>query len=587
MDEAPQIVVVGAACRDLVDDDARGWRLGGGASYSALALARLGLRVRALVGGRRPGGLVDRAATSFARPAWTSGSCTGARGPIFINVETPDGRLQRAHEVSDPVPSAALPDGLGRPSGVDVRAGRGRGARRVGRACRRRDALVAVGWQGLLRVLVAGEPVTRHRAGPRRRSSRGPTSSASARTTSTRARRSSASPRTLHPGATLLFTDGARGGTAIETAHDGVVTGALAVGARSRCRALVDPVGAGDTFLAGVLRRAHRPRRSSAAASGPDGGPPVRRGAASLDPASGRAARRAVARGGARAARRGRDRQGSARRCDRLACRRSRAARRAPRRSRSASRRGCGRPVIAGAAPAGATPPASRRGRPPGSPRRCSRSFATSIQAIDPERRPPRPRVCHASADSAHRPSRRSTRARSAASRSSVQRGLERVPGRRTRAPARARPPRPFASSPRQPPRRPLPPKWGRTRGAHQASRSVSAASRAAAGATASARTGRGRGRGRPARRPGTRAPRRGAAPACTPATGRRGRRVAPRGGRPLRVAPLDVGEQQPERAHVLLVVDHDARPARRPARRGARRGRSTGSPSPRRRRSG
>ena len=49
MDETPQVVVVGAACRDLVDDDERGWRLGGGASYSALALARLGLRVGALV----------------------------------------------------------------------------------------------------------------------------------------------------------------------------------------------------------------------------------------------------------------------------------------------------------------------------------------------------------------------------------------------------------------------------------------------------------------------------------------------------------------------------------------------------------
>ena len=50
MSEAPQIVVVGAASRDLVDDDVRGWRLGGGVSYSALALARLGLRVGALVG---------------------------------------------------------------------------------------------------------------------------------------------------------------------------------------------------------------------------------------------------------------------------------------------------------------------------------------------------------------------------------------------------------------------------------------------------------------------------------------------------------------------------------------------------------
>ena len=48
MSETPQVVVIGAASRDLVDDDPRGWRLGGGVSYSALALARLGLPVRAL-----------------------------------------------------------------------------------------------------------------------------------------------------------------------------------------------------------------------------------------------------------------------------------------------------------------------------------------------------------------------------------------------------------------------------------------------------------------------------------------------------------------------------------------------------------
>src|SRR4029453_15019094 len=35
MADAPVVVVVGAACRDLVDDDSRGWRLGGGAPYPA------------------------------------------------------------------------------------------------------------------------------------------------------------------------------------------------------------------------------------------------------------------------------------------------------------------------------------------------------------------------------------------------------------------------------------------------------------------------------------------------------------------------------------------------------------------------
>ena len=59
MSEAREIVVVGAASRDLVDDDARGWRLGGGVSYSALALARLGVTVRALVGVDGPAASAD------------------------------------------------------------------------------------------------------------------------------------------------------------------------------------------------------------------------------------------------------------------------------------------------------------------------------------------------------------------------------------------------------------------------------------------------------------------------------------------------------------------------------------------------
>ena len=48
--DLPDIVVVGAASRDRVEDDPRGWRLGGAVSYAALAIARLGLRVGALVG---------------------------------------------------------------------------------------------------------------------------------------------------------------------------------------------------------------------------------------------------------------------------------------------------------------------------------------------------------------------------------------------------------------------------------------------------------------------------------------------------------------------------------------------------------
>ena len=49
-DSAPGIVVLGAAARDIVSDDPRGWRLGGGVSYSALTTALLGVPTGALVG---------------------------------------------------------------------------------------------------------------------------------------------------------------------------------------------------------------------------------------------------------------------------------------------------------------------------------------------------------------------------------------------------------------------------------------------------------------------------------------------------------------------------------------------------------
>ena len=109
--------MVGAASRDLVDDDARGWRLGGGVSYSALALARLGLRVGALVG--VDGLAADADELDLVRDAGADVQLVHlARGPVFVNRETPDGRVQESHEVSDPIPVEALPDGVGAAAGA-------------------------------------------------------------------------------------------------------------------------------------------------------------------------------------------------------------------------------------------------------------------------------------------------------------------------------------------------------------------------------------------------------------------------------------------------------------------------------------
>jgi sugar/nucleoside kinase (ribokinase family) len=249
MSEAPQVVVVGAASRDLIDDDSRGWRLGGGVSYSALALARLGLRVRALIGVDGPAADAEeldllRAAGAEVQPVRL------ARGPVFVNRETPDGRVQESHEVSDPIPVEALPAAwagspgwLFAPVAAEVPE--------AWAAIPSRDAVVAVGWQGLLRVLVAGGVVMRAEpfASPliERADLVGVGTDDFARETPLERLASF-----VGPGDTLLVTDGIRGGTSIEAAHDGSVR------ARSRWAAiptprLVDPTGAGDTFLAAVL----------------------------------------------------------------------------------------------------------------------------------------------------------------------------------------------------------------------------------------------------------------------------------------------------------------------------------------------
>ncbi len=249
MDEAPEVVVVGAACRDLVDDDERGWRLGGGASYSALTLARLGLRVGALVvadplaAGSRELDLVRDAGVDVV-------VVPGTHGPIFINTETPTGRTQQTPQVSDPVDPVALPAAwraarawMFAPVAAEIHA--------AWAAVPPSDALVALGWQGLLRVLDAGLPVRHLPPGPSavvRRADLigvgrddidatiGPADLAAL----------------MHPGATLLLTDGVHGGIAVAVAAGG------APGSRRGWDAIpveryVDPVGAGDTFLAGVF----------------------------------------------------------------------------------------------------------------------------------------------------------------------------------------------------------------------------------------------------------------------------------------------------------------------------------------------
>jgi sugar/nucleoside kinase (ribokinase family) len=255
MSGTPDVVVVGSACRDLVDDDPRGWRLGGGASYSALALARLGLKVGAIV-------VADPLAAESSEIELIRAAGVdvriqpGSKGPIFINTETPTGRIQETPQVSDPVDPAALPTAW-------------RGARAwmiapvaaeipdVWAAVPPADALVALGWQGLLRVLEPGAQV-HHRqpfASPVVRRANlvgvGVDDIDSATTAADLT-------RLLRPGAEMLLTDGIHGGNAHRVGEAGCVT-ATRHWHSIPTRRYVDPVGAGDSFLSGVFAAQVRP----------------------------------------------------------------------------------------------------------------------------------------------------------------------------------------------------------------------------------------------------------------------------------------------------------------------------------------
>jgi hypothetical protein len=198
----------------------------------------------------------------------------GARGPVFVNIETPEGRIQRSPQVSDPVDPAVLPVAWRRapawmlaPVAAEIRD--------EWAAVMPAGALVGLGWQGLLRVLEEGSTVRRRSPWP---------SALVARADLVGVGRDDLDPVTtvddlaalLHPGASLLLTNGVHGGEAIE-----VVAGRRP-GAARRWVAIpaeryVDPVGAGDTFLAGVLAARLDPSLAAAWA-GPD--PDLRLGAA-------------------------------------------------------------------------------------------------------------------------------------------------------------------------------------------------------------------------------------------------------------------------------------------------------------------
>lgn len=246
--QAPDVVIVGSATRDLSDEDERGWRLGGGVTFGALALARLGLRTGVVLG-------LDRKAATAHELDLIRGA--GAlvveaplvNGPIFTNVETLAGRIQTCGSLSDAVPVEALPDGWDAAPAfvfapiaseisddwVDVPSA---------------SACVAFAWQGILRNLTAGERVTPKAPGPSPFLERADILAFS--------RHDVPSDLSLHDvGAwvgdecDVLLTAGLVGGLLIRM-RAGRITGARAYPSVPSLGE-VDPTGAGDTMLAGLV----------------------------------------------------------------------------------------------------------------------------------------------------------------------------------------------------------------------------------------------------------------------------------------------------------------------------------------------
>jgi sugar/nucleoside kinase (ribokinase family) len=245
----PDVLVVGSASRDLTDADPRGWRLGGGVTYGALAAARLGLRTAALVG-------VDAEAAAATELDLLRGAGVDlvlerlAHAPVFVNRETPTGRVQTCVDPGRalqprPVPPtwARAPIWFLAPVANETQDDWARAVPP--------GAGLALGWQGLLRTLAAGETVTRRRPVASPLVGRADLIALSRHDVADDVPED-ALLAMLRPGAQLVVTHGSQGGRTIAVHVDGSARTPLAY-APAPSRAEIDPTGAGDTFLAALI----------------------------------------------------------------------------------------------------------------------------------------------------------------------------------------------------------------------------------------------------------------------------------------------------------------------------------------------
>jgi sugar/nucleoside kinase (ribokinase family) len=238
----PDLVVVGAASRDVTAEDPRGWRLGGAVTYCSLTAARLGLRVGCVVGvdelasGAWELELLEAAGVAVRRVALES-------GPVFENVERDGHRRQRWMSRSQRVAEDALPPEWRYARGwllVPVAGEVGEGWAGIPEA----SARVGVGWQGLLREFPPDGWVRRIDPGPSDLLSRAGLVCASADDLAPGAELERLRP--MAPGAAIVLTAGAAGGLAL---REGSASRYSAIASEE----VVDPTGAGDVFLAALM----------------------------------------------------------------------------------------------------------------------------------------------------------------------------------------------------------------------------------------------------------------------------------------------------------------------------------------------
>jgi sugar/nucleoside kinase (ribokinase family) len=247
------VLVVGVASRDIIAAEPRGWRLGGAVTYGSLTLARLGLHVRALIGADAEA--AGAAELDLLRDAGVDVAVAPLdHGPVFENLDLPGGRRQRCLSVADELHLGALPRAWAANDAVFL----GPVAAELGPAWATVGATVgatftALGWQGLLRRLVAGADVERTAPMAGALLSSADLVGVSIDDVG-RERRLSELVDLVRPGATVVVTQGDRGGTALTSRRPARST--LRAYPAMPSNAVVDATGAGDVFLAALVATA-------------------------------------------------------------------------------------------------------------------------------------------------------------------------------------------------------------------------------------------------------------------------------------------------------------------------------------------